>query len=217
MANNGDIDDSKEHGEVGLDADDNDTKDIIRLTAKDDDQWFYVPRNHAMIANLIKTSLESDAEAREITVPGRCSRPAVVVVVVAVLVLPPLMWCMGVCFRNAKCRPDLCVCYRAGVTAPILGLVVEYMNQHKGVQPPIVEKPLWSKVMADVCSDPWDAAFIDRVDEVRQTLYDLILAANYMDVKSLLHLGCAKVASLIKGQPLEKIKDILQADPLPPE
>jgi S-phase kinase-associated protein 1 len=95
--------------------------------------------------------------------------------------------------------------------------VVEYMNQHKGVQPPIVEKPLWSNVMADVCSDPWDAAFIDRVDEVRQTLYDLILAANYMDVKSLLHLGCAKVASLIKGQPLEKIKDILLADPLPPE
>ena len=29
------------------------------------------------------------------------------------------------------------------------------------------------------------------------------------DIKSLLHLGCAKVASLIKGQPLEKIKDIL--------
>jgi hypothetical protein len=101
MAKNGDIDDSKEHGEVGLDADDNDTKDIIRLTAKDDDQWFYVPRNHAMIANLIKTSLESDAEAREITVPGRCSRPAVVVVVVVVvvLVLPPLMWCMGGVFE----------------------------------------------------------------------------------------------------------------------
>jgi len=30
-----------------------------------------------------------------------------------------------------------------------------------------------------------------------------------MDIKGLLHLGCAKVASLIKGQPLEKIKDIL--------
>ena len=40
-------------------------------------------------------------------------------------------------------------------------------------------------------------------------LYDLILAANYMDIKSLLHLGCACVASLIKGQPLDKIKDIL--------
>jgi hypothetical protein len=30
-----------------------------------------------------------------------------------------------------------------------------------------------------------------------------------MHVNSLLHLGCAKVASLIKGQPVEKIKDIL--------
>lgn len=34
-------------------------------------------------------------------------------------------------------------------------------------------------------------------------------AANYMDIKSLLHLGCSKVASLIKGQPLESIKAIL--------
>jgi len=48
-----------------------------------------------------------------------------------------------------------------------------------------------------------------KIGETRQQLYDLILAANYMDIKSLLHLGCAKVASLIKGQPLEKIKEIL--------
>jgi hypothetical protein len=63
--------------------------------------------------------------------------------------------------------------------------------------------------MKDVCKDAWDAEFIDRIGENRQMLYDLILAANYMDIKSLLHLGCAKVASLIKGQPLEKIKEIL--------
>lgn len=54
-----------------------------------------------------------------------------------------------------------------------------------------------------------DADYIDKIGETRQQLYDLILAANYMDIKSLLHLGCAKVASLIKGQPLEKIKEIL--------
>jgi S-phase kinase-associated protein 1 len=60
-----------------------------------------------------------------------------------------------------------------------------------------------------VCKDPHDAQFIDEIGEDRQQLYDLVLAANYLDVKSLLHLGCAKVASLIKGQPLEKIKDIL--------
>jgi len=96
-----------------------------------------------------------------------------------------------------------------GVSSAILAEVITYMNHHKGVEPPIVEKPLRSKVMRDVCKDPFDADFIDRIGENRQALYDLILAANYMDIKSLLHLGCAKVASLIKGQPLEKIKDIL--------
>lgn len=54
-----------------------------------------------------------------------------------------------------------------------------------------------------------DADYIDKIGENRQRLYDLILGANYMDIKSLLHLGCAKVASLIKGQPLDKIKEIL--------
>lgn len=60
-----------------------------------------------------------------------------------------------------------------------------------------------------MCPHKWDADYIDKIGETRQQLYDLILAANYMDIKSLLHLGCAKVASLIKGQPLEKIKEIL--------
>jgi len=78
------------------------------------------------------------------------------------------------------------------------------MTHHAGVEPPIIEKPLRSKLMKDVCKDKWDAEFIDNIGNNRQQLYDLILAANYMDVKSLLHLGCAKVASLIKGQPLEK-------------
>lgn len=96
-----------------------------------------------------------------------------------------------------------------GVTAEILQLVCDYMNFHKGVEPGIIEKPLRSKLMKDVCKDAWDADYIDKIGDNRQQLYDLILAANYMDIKSLLHLGCAKVASLIKGQPLDKIRDIL--------
>jgi len=96
-----------------------------------------------------------------------------------------------------------------GVTGAILELVVAYMKEHKGVEPPIIEKPLRSKVMKDVCPHKSDAEYIDKIGDTRQQLYDLILAANYMDIKSLLHLGCAKVASLIKGQPLEKIKEIL--------
>lgn len=99
-----------------------------------------------------------------------------------------------------------------GVQGELLDKVIEYLNHHNGVEPPIIEKPLRSKIMKEVVKDQWDAIYIDKIgDNNRQQLYDLILAANYMDVKSLLHLGCAKVATLIKGQPLEKIKEILSA------
>lgn len=99
-----------------------------------------------------------------------------------------------------------------GVEGDILEMVVEYMTHHQGVEPSIVESPLKSTVMKEVCQDDWDATFIDEIGVLRQDLYDLILAANYMDIKSLLHLGLAKVASLIKGQPLDKLKDILSTD-----
>jgi len=95
------------------------------------------------------------------------------------------------------------------VKGDILALVVEYMNHHSGTEPPIVEKPLRSKVLKDVVKDPWDAEFMDKIGEDRQKLYDITLAANYLNINALMHLGCAKVASLIKGQPLEKIREIL--------
>lgn len=97
-----------------------------------------------------------------------------------------------------------------GVTSETLALIVEYMNHHKGTEPAIIPKPLRAKTMKEVVQDPWDAPFIDEtVNKKRQDLYDFILATNYVDIPSALHLGCAKVASMIKGQPLEKIKDIL--------
>ena len=88
--------------------------------------------------------------------------------------------------RRGRC---VCVCCSdssatevpiPGVSSAILTEVIAYMNHHKGVEPPIIEKPLRSKVMKDVCKDPFDADFIDRIGENRQALYDLILAANYM-------------------------------------
>mmetsp|Transcript_9876 Transcript_9876/g.13751 ORF Transcript_9876/g.13751 Transcript_9876/m.13751 type:complete len:185 (+) Transcript_9876:77-631(+) len=97
-----------------------------------------------------------------------------------------------------------------GVNMETLEHIVKYMNHHKGSEPPIVEKPLRNKKMSENVKDKWDAPFIDGIaDKSKQALYDLILAANYMDIKALLHLGCAKVASLIKGQPLERIREIL--------
>lgn len=96
-----------------------------------------------------------------------------------------------------------------GTHGRILEMVVQYLKEHKGVEPAAIEKPLRSKEMKDVCPHKQDATFIDKIGDTRQDLYDLVLAANYMDIQPLLHLGCAKIASLIKGQPLEKFAEIL--------
>lgn len=101
-----------------------------------------------------------------------------------------------------------------GVKSPIMDLVVKYLTHFDGVLPKEIERPLRSKVMADVCvGDPFSASFIDEVGKDNEQLYQLILAANYMDIRPLLCLGSAKVASMIKGQPLDKIKDILSTGP----
>ena len=42
----------------------------------------------------------------------------------------------------------------------------------------------------------WDAEFV-KVDQ--GTLFELILAANYLNIKSMLDLTCQTVANMIKG------------------
>jgi len=50
---------------------------------------------------------------------------------------------------------------------------------------------------------PWDKEFCD-VDQ--PTLFELILAANYLDIKPLLDLTCKTVANMIKGKTPEEIR-----------
>uniref|UniRef100_A0A1A9WZ39 S-phase kinase-associated protein 1 n=1 Tax=Glossina brevipalpis TaxID=37001 RepID=A0A1A9WZ39_9MUSC len=49
----------------------------------------------------------------------------------------------------------------------------------------------------------WDADFV-KVDQ--STLFDLILAANYLDIKSLLHVTCKTVANMMEGKTPEMIR-----------
>jgi S-phase kinase-associated protein 1 len=88
------------------------------------------------------------------------------------------------------------------VKSSVLKKVVEYMKYHVDNPAREIEKPLKSANMSEVVSQ-WDADFVDVDQEV---LFELILAANYMDVKPLLDLCCAKVASMIKGKTPEQIR-----------
>ena len=49
----------------------------------------------------------------------------------------------------------------------------------------------------------WYADYIDKADE---TVFEIILAANFLEIEELVGLGCAKVASKIKDQPIPVIR-----------
>lgn len=44
----------------------------------------------------------------------------------------------------------------------------------------------------------WYATFVEELSQ--ESLFELVLAANYMDIPALLELGCASVALLIKNK-----------------
>ncbi|KAA8528771.1 hypothetical protein F0562_036126 [Nyssa sinensis] len=84
------------------------------------------------------------------------------------------------------------------VTSKILSKVIEYCKKH-------VEAPKSEDRSTGVDDDlkAFDAEFV-KVDQ--GTLFDLILAANYLNIKSLLDLTCQTVADMIKGKTPEEIR-----------
>jgi len=88
--------------------------------------------------------------------------------------------------------------------------VIDYLKHHKGAEPDPLPCPVRSIHMAQIVSDKWDATWIDAFD--KKTIFEIILAANYMDIKSLLHLGCAKIATLIKQLDQKEINRIIEEE-----
>ncbi|ETK91698.1 hypothetical protein F441_04916 [Phytophthora nicotianae CJ01A1] len=89
------------------------------------------------------------------------------------------------------------------VKSHVLAKVVEFCQHHKDTPMAEIQKPLKSNVLSESV-DGWDAKFVEVTDH--ELLFELILAANYMDIKSLLDLSCAKVACMIKGKTPEDIR-----------
>ena len=82
------------------------------------------------------------------------------------------------------------------VTSKILAKVVEYCKKH-------VEASGSEEKSSEDDLKAWDADFV-KVDQA--TLFDLILAANYLNIKNLLDLTCQTVADMIKGKTPEEIR-----------
>ena len=94
------------------------------------------------------------------------------------------------------------------VKKPILDKVVQFCTHLLDNAPPEIEKPLRSTDMSAVVAD-WYAKFINLDQEV---LFEIIMASNYLDIKPLLELACAKVASLIKNKSVQEIRQFFNIE-----
>ena len=95
------------------------------------------------------------------------------------------------------------------IRGDILKKVIEYLDHYKTTEPKEILRPLPSNNLSDV-TDEWDITFLNSID--LDATFDLINAANYMDIKSLLDLSCAKIASLMKGKSAEEIRTMFSIE-----
>ena len=86
------------------------------------------------------------------------------------------------------------------VSTNILKKVIQWSTHHKD-EPTPVDDENKEKRTDDISS--WDLDFL-KVDQ--GTLFELILAANYLDIKGLLDVTCKTVANMIKGKSPEEIR-----------
>ncbi|KAI9346204.1 putative negative regulator sulfur controller-3 [Obelidium mucronatum] len=96
------------------------------------------------------------------------------------------------------------------VTAAILKKVLEYCEHHKTDPLPNPEEDKDNAPIRrgdDI--EEWDAQFIKVDNEI---LFEIILAANYLDIKGLLDLGCKTVANMIKGKKAQEIRDMFNIE-----
>jgi len=87
------------------------------------------------------------------------------------------------------------------VSSVILRKVILWATHHRD-DPPITEDDESKDKRTDDISS-WDADFL-KVDQ--GTLFEIILAANYLDIKGLLDVTCKTVANMIKGKSPEQIR-----------
>lgn len=87
--------------------------------------------------------------------------------------------------------------------------VAEFMKQHNEDPMRPIPKPLPDD--GDLRVQPWYAHYIASLDE-GETLYEVLSAANYLDIAPLQELACARIASLIRGKECDELRHIFGLD-----
>jgi len=104
------------------------------------------------------------------------------------------------------------------VNAETLNYICNYLEMVNGRTPKPITKPIRTKDIVQ-CVHEHDRADGEWIEGVytddgnspgkKRVVFDIMLAANSMDIQPLLHLGACKIATLIKGESPDEIKRIL--------
>ncbi|XP_044578524.1 S-phase kinase-associated protein 1-like [Cotesia glomerata] len=97
------------------------------------------------------------------------------------------------------------------IEGPILKKIVEWAEHHKS-DPPAPEDDDNKEKRSDDIPE-WDVDFL-KVDQ--QTLFAIIRAANFLDIKGLMDVTCKTVANMIKGKTPEEIRKTFNITPMVP-
>ncbi|CAG9318042.1 unnamed protein product [Blepharisma stoltei] len=90
------------------------------------------------------------------------------------------------------------------VSNNVLHSILQFAEHHNFQPAAPPKKPIPSNDIAQALEDPWDAEFIKRFN--RDELIELLLAVNYLDMRSLLDICFATIASMFKGKNIEELK-----------
>ncbi|CAN8097163.1 unnamed protein product [Discula destructiva] len=88
------------------------------------------------------------------------------------------------------------------VSGPVLDKIIEWCEHHRNDPPPSADEDSESRKKTTEI-DEWDQKYM-QVDQ--EMLFEIILGANYMDIKALLDVGCKTVANMIKGKSPDEIR-----------
>ncbi|KAL9268462.1 SKP1-like protein [Drosera capensis] len=91
------------------------------------------------------------------------------------------------------------------VTAKILAKVIEYCKKHVEFSGEKDEYAFYKDNEKEKEIKEWDKNFMDVDQDI---LFDIILAANYLNIKGLLDLSCSTVADMMRGKKPEEIRAI---------
>jgi S-phase kinase-associated protein 1 len=102
------------------------------------------------------------------------------------------------------------------VNAATLKYVIQYLEYHKDAKADTIDKPLKGD-LKEIISQ-WDKDFLygDLIkggdEKQHDILVDVVMAANFLDIKDLLDLCCAAIANMIKGKTPEQLKELFQIE-----